>query len=150
MFAGRPNDIKEISIDGSSSFNEGDLFEKSVPVVIVYHAWKYDDPSLSYNSYTVADLLNELEGNAMRAKDAHKNELVQLKGYIAGFDASGSYVTVGTSDRWSFDDVRCDIETDEQKAILSDHSVGDYICLQGKITMVGELLGYSMDIHRIL
>lgn len=150
IFAGRPNDIKEISIDGSSSFNEGDLFEKSVPVVIVYHAWKYDDPSLSYNSYTVADLLNELEGNAMRAKDAHKNELVQLEGYIASFDASGSYVTVGTSDRWSFDDVRCDIETDEQKAILSDHSVGDYICLQGKITMVGELLGYSMDIHRIL
>ncbi len=151
FFSGDPGKIKSISIAGNVSFKKDDLFEKDAEVSITYHSWKYDDPSLVYNSYAVADLLNELEGNAMRAKSNHDDELVQLEGYVGDFDASGSYFTLKPdNNRWTFDSITCDVDSEAQRAALLNYSSGDYICIQGRITLVGEILGYRMDLHRVM
>lgn len=151
LFSGSPDHVANISIDGDDSFSKGDWFEKTAEVFVYYHAFKYDDPSIAYNSYTVAALLDDLESNAMRAKEDHDDELMQIEGYIDYFDASGGYVTVKAEPSdWAFENIWCDISTDAQREILKDYSVNDCVCLQGKITTVGEIVGYHMDIHRVL
>lgn len=38
-------EVDKVSIDGKSDFKQGDIFAKNVPVVIVYHMKKADDPN---------------------------------------------------------------------------------------------------------
>ena len=39
---------------------------------------------------------------------------------------------------------------DEQKDILWGYSTGDWVAIQGEITLVGTFGGYYLDIHHIL
>ena len=41
------------------------------------------------------------------------------------------------------------IKNDDQKSQIMDMSSGDEVTIRGKITSVGEVLGYSIDIESI-
>ena len=43
----------------------------------------------------------------------------------------------------------CYIESDEQLKQVKNYSTGDTITVKGKITEVGEVMGYSLDIDKI-
>ncbi|MGN1017977.1 MAG: hypothetical protein ACI4PB_04070 [Oscillospiraceae bacterium] len=48
-----------------------------------------------------------------------------------------------------FAGVLCYIKSDEQLGIIRSASVGDTLVIKGKITDVGEVLGYWLDIDSI-
>ena len=45
--------------------------------------------------------------------------------------------------------VLCSIENEEQKNVIMKMAIGDTVVVRGKITRVGEALGYYLDIDDI-
>ena len=105
---------------------------------------------ISYTAYDVSQLIDDLRNNALSATEKYKNQYVELTGDLSVIDASGKYITIEPSnDDFSFESIMCDIKNDEQKSIISSLSKGDTIVVKGKITSIGEVLGYSLDIDEI-
>lgn len=151
FFQGYPYKVCDVAINGELSFDEGAVYDKDAAVEIWYHMYKYDDPSITYNYYSVADLQNDFEANEMRAKENHEDELVQIEGCIVDFDSNGKHITLdSTTNSILIDGVECKIMDDEQKDILWGYSTGDWVAIQGEITLVGTFGGYYLDIHHIL
>lgn len=151
FFQGYPYKVCDVAINGELSFDEGAVYDKDAAVEIWYHMYKYDDPSIAYNYYSVADLQNDFEANEMRAKENHEGELVQIEGYIVDFDSNGKNITLdSTTYSILINGVECKIMDEEQKNILWGYSTGDWVTIQGEITMVGTFGGYYLDIHHIL
>ena len=123
----------ESDIDGASSSNGG---------------------AASAEKYEVVDLqqlLDELEGNALKAEKTYQNKYVQMTGKIDNIDSDGSYITIEpvNADEWNFDTVMCYIKKDSQRDFLMEKSVGDTVTIKGKIISIGEVLGYSVNIDEI-
>lgn len=107
-------------------------------------------PEVSYTPYTVAELKDDLDTNALKASDKYKNQYVELTGRLNVIDSSGKYISiVPTDDDFAIVGVHCNIKTDDQKAVIMGLSIGDSLVIKGKITNVGEVLGYFLDIDEI-
>ena len=110
--------------------------------------------SSSQKTYEVVDLqtmFDELDENALRAENKYQNKNVQFKGKIANFDSDGMYISiepVGASE-WNFTTILCYITEKEQREQLMNLSKGDVVTVKGRIISIGEVLGYSMNVHEI-
>ena len=105
---------------------------------------------ISYTAYTVDQLVDDLEENAMKASDTYLDQNVELTGSLSNIDSSGDYISIDPlNDEYSFVNVQCFIQNEEQIEIIKELSTGDILVIKGKITDVGEILGYSMDIDSV-
>lgn len=103
-----------------------------------------------YTDYTVTQLMNDLESNAMKAQETYKGKDVSLTGKLSNIDSSGKYISITpTNDEWAIIGVQCYIKNDETKKAVMNLTKDDTIVVKGRITDVGEVLGYSLDIHSI-
>lgn len=110
-----------------------------------------DIKEIEYIQILVDDLNNALDNNPINASDTYKGQYVEITGRLAVIDASGDYIGVyALHDDWDFTGVHCSIEEDAQLEIIKTMSIDDTITVRGKITSVGELLGYSLDIIEIV
>ena len=110
-----------------------------------------DIKEIEYIQISVDDLNNALDNNPINASDTYKGQYVEITGRLAVIDASGDYIGVyALHDDWDFTGVHCSIEEDAQLEIIKTMSIDDTITVRGKITSVGELLGYSLDIIEIV
>lgn len=105
---------------------------------------------ITYTTYTVSQMMNDLETNALKAEKTYKNQYVEITGRLGTVDSSGKYIALYPEDNeWALIGVQCYIKTDEQKEKVAEMATGDIITLKGKITSVGEVIGYSLDIDVI-
>ena len=105
------------------------------------------EAAIEYTAYTVTELSEDLNSNALKAADKYKGQYVELTGRLSVIDSNGKYVSiVDSTDEWAITGVQCYIKNDEQKQVVMDISIGDEIVVKGKITDVGEVLGYFLDI----
>lgn len=105
---------------------------------------------VSYTAYSVSQLIDDLENNAMKAAETYNGQYVELTGELSTIDSGGSYVSVApTGEDFCLYDVTCYIQNDEQKQVVMELSSGDGVKVKGKITDVGEVLGYYLDIDSI-
>ena len=105
---------------------------------------------ISYTAYNVSELTSDLDSNAMKATDKYKNQYVELTGRLNVIDSSGKYISITpTDDEFASIGVQCYIKNDDQKNAVMDMSIGDTVIVKGKITDVGEVMGYSLDIDEI-
>lgn len=103
-----------------------------------------------YTAYTVSQMMSDLNGNALKAESTYNNQYVEITGRLSNIDSSGAYISImPEDDEWAIIGVTCYIKTDEQKAQVMEMSVGDMITLKGKVTSVGEVMGYALDIDSI-
>lgn len=105
--------------------------------------------AIEYTTYTVDDLMAQLSDNALKASDAHKGENVRITGKLGTIDSSGKYISLLPDTDFAFVGVTCYIKNDETKAKVADLSKDSMVTLTGKITDVGEVLGYSLNIDNI-
>lgn len=104
------------------------------------------EAAIEYTAYTVTELSEDLNSNALKAADKYKGQYVELTGRLSVIDSNGKYVSiVDSTDEWAITGVQCYIKNDEQKQVVMDMSIGDEIVVKGKITDVGEVLGYFLD-----
>lgn len=103
-----------------------------------------------YTAYKVSELMSDLNTNALSAADKYKGQYVELTGELSVIDSSGDYISLRSgSDPLELVGVQCFIKADEQLDIIRSASVGDTLVVKGKITDVGEVLGYQLNIDSI-
>lgn len=105
----------------------------------------------SYRAYSVSKLMKDLDKNAASAQEKYKDKNVAVTGRLGNIDASGDYIDLYPKDNdYAFVGVQCYTHGDE--AIVKKVKKlkkGKTYTVKGKITDVGEVLGYSLDIDSI-
>jgi hypothetical protein len=112
---------------------------------------KAEEP-IAYTHYDVTELFDALDSNAMKAQNTFKGQYVELEGYLGTIDSDGKYIALEADPNnydYMFDSVHCNIKTDEQRQVIMELNKGERIVIRGKITDVGEVLGYYLDIDSI-
>ena len=105
--------------------------------------------AIEYADYTVDDLMAQLEENALKASNDHKGENVRITGKLNNIDSSGKYISLVPNTDFAIIGVQCYIKNDETKTKVAELSKDSLVTLTGKITDVGEVLGYSLNIDNI-
>ena len=109
-----------------------------------------EEKAIEYQDVSVETLFDALESNAMNASDTYKGQYISVSGILGTIDSDGSYIAVESSnDNYIFQSVTCYIKNDEQLEKVKSLSKGDSITVKGKVTDVGEVLGYYLDIDSI-
>lgn len=95
------------------------------------------------------ELIAVLAGNALKAKNTYEDKQVTVAGYVGNIDASGKYFSLDPApDAVVFAGVQ--VQTgDKFKDQLANLSKGQAVTVTGKITNVGEVLGYSLKAETI-
>lgn len=103
-----------------------------------------------YQLCVADDLFEALKNNALNAKNIYNGQYIELSGILNDMDSDGAYFGVGAFDDSVYDSVICSIKNEEQKNTIAGFSMGDMINVRGKITDVGDILGYYMDVDEIV
>lgn len=106
-------------------------------------------PEITYTAYDVSELMSDLETNAMKASDKYKGQYVEITGRLAAIDSDGEYITLDAADNYTLANITCYIRATEQKDVIMDATIGDTLIVKGKITDVGEIMGYTLNIDEI-
>jgi hypothetical protein len=93
---------------------------------------------------TAKKLVDDLEANALGAKTNYNGKLVKITGTLGTIDASGKYFSLDPDDGFYITSVRVDINEDLIPTVGA-FTKGQSVTVTGKITDVGEILGYSVD-----
>lgn len=104
-----------------------------------------------YESVDLQTMFDALDENAMKAESAYQKKDVEFECKIKSFDSDGTYISVEPvgADEWNFKMAMCYIKDDLQKTFLMEKSVGDVLTIKGKVKSIGEVIGYSIDIHEV-
>ena len=111
---------------------------------------KPEEP-ITYTSVNIADMMSALDNNAAAANDEYNDKYLSITGRLSNIDAQGSYIDIVDPDNeFAILGCQCYIKGNEEIAsIVKTLSKGDIITVKGKITDVGEVFGYSMNIDSI-
>ena len=145
----KENNVKSISIDEKTEFDVGEIFNLNDKVVIVYKAFEYKDPTIKYKKYSVSNLIKDLDENALKAKNSHTGEFVEITGKVGNIDAGGDCIELVSNNIWEFRTITCLIQNDEQLEKIMAIKKNDTITVKGRIILVGETLGYTMELYII-
>lgn len=108
------------------------------------------EPEIEYTEYTVDELIKDLEKNAASAKDKYDGQYVELTGRLSSIDSDSRYFGMSPSaNGFWLENVTCYIKNKDQKERLKELEAGDIITVKGKITGVGEILGYDLHLDSI-
>ncbi len=109
------------------------------------------EQEITYTEYDVSELMDDLEANALSASEKYKGQYVEITGRLSNIDAQGSYIDiVDSNDQFAFIGVQCYIKTDDVREMIKTLSKDSTITVKGKITDVGEVFGYSLNIEEII
>lgn len=104
-----------------------------------------------YITVSVSTLVNELENNAAAAQKKYKNKYVKVTGKLGTIDSDGDYISIDDpADVFSITGVQCFINKNDKKQsnFVLNLRKGQTVTAYGKITDVGELLGYHLEVDR--
>lgn len=107
---------------------------------------KKDVEKHDYIVVSASQMFNDLDNNAYNAKEKYYDKYLEVTGYVASIDASGKYFGISNGDEFSFNEVQCIIKQKEQKDILRHLSNGQKVTVRGYCNIVGDILGYSIDL----
>ncbi len=110
------------------------------------------EAKVTYTKYQVTELFDDLGKNALKAQKKYEEQYVELVGYLGTIDSSGDYICLEAAEDdydYMFQSVNCYIKSEDQQDTVMDLEKGDKIVVKGRITSVGEVLGYSLDIDSI-
>jgi hypothetical protein len=98
---------------------------------------------------TTDKLIDDLRDNALKASGTYKDQHVELTGKLSNIDSSGKYFSLSKlSDEFSFDSILCRIDESHLDTVMN-FTMGQKVTVTGKITDVGEVMGYTMKVETI-
>lgn len=105
--------------------------------------------TVTYADADIAVLMNDLEKNAAAASKNYKGKDVKvINGIVSNIDADGKYFNVETGKKFELKGVQCFTQNKEQKDQLSQLQKKGPVTVYGRISDVGEILGYSLQIDK--
>lgn len=106
---------------------------------------------IEYIKVSKDDLDEALEKNAAAAKDTYNNKYVEISGKLGTIDSDLKYISLmSATDSWDFNGIHCRIKNSEQREVVKTLATDQKLVIKGKITDVGEVLGYYLDIIEIV
>lgn len=109
------------------------------------------EETIEYIKVSVDDLEDALEANAAAAKDTYNKKYVEVTGKLGTIDSDLKYIGLdSTTKEWDLYGIHCTIKNNEQREIVKTLTKDQEITIRGKITDVGEVLGYYLDITEII
>lgn len=110
----------------------------------------YDTENIEYQKITVDELIKKLDDNAASAKEEYNGKYLEITGTLRVIDADLEYIGIYSSDGMRLIGVHCDLKDDATKEKVKSLTTEQSITVRGKVTDVGEVLGYYFDIYEIL
>ena len=108
------------------------------------------EPVIEYTEYTVKQLVDDLSANALKAEQTYQGQYVELTGVLSVIDSDGKYISLYPPNEFVLMSVQCYIQNDTQRGQVMEMSKGDMVTVRGKITDVGEIMGYTLNIDEIV
>lgn len=111
-----------------------------------------EEPIITYTHYRATELFDALSANALNASQTLKGQYVELEGYLNVIDSDGKYIGVGAASTdydYLFQNVTCYLKSDDQRQQVAAMKTNEPITVYGKITDVGEALGFYLNIDSI-
>ncbi|WP_432485330.1 OB-fold protein [Kineococcus esterisolvens] len=95
------------------------------------------------------EMIDALEGNALKAKNTYEGKRVTVSGFVGNIDASGDYFALDPEpDAIVFTGVQ--VQTGKEFLDqVANLSAGQEVTVTGTVTSVGEILGYSLEAETI-
>lgn len=132
------NDSVEKTHSNDYIENEVKKEETKVPTVV------------EYETVNITKMLDELDGNALRAEKTYQDRYIEITGKISNIDSDGEYISISDpNDEWGWDTVHCSITEENQLDVVIGKNEGDLVTIKGQVVSIGEILGYTVDIHSI-
>lgn len=104
------------------------------------------EPAIAVSS---KEMIALLEGNALKAKNTYEDKRVTVSGFVGSIDASGDYFALDpTRDAFILTGVQVRT-SDKFQDQVANFSKGQAVTVTGKITNVGEVMGYSLKAETI-
>lgn len=104
---------------------------------------------IAYEICSIDDMMDDLSNNALRAEESYQDKYIEVTGKLSVIDSDGKYISIVPNEQFAIRGIQCKIKTDEQKKKIIDMSIDDIITVKGKITSIGEIIGYQMDLDSI-
>lgn len=110
-----------------------------------------EEAVIEYYECTADQLYEEMNANALSAEEKYDGLYVEVTGELSVIDSDGKYISISPMNQmFALSNVQCYVKGDEQLERIMELAVGDKVTVRGKITDVGEILGYTMNIDEIL
>ena len=108
------------------------------------------EPAKNYAEANIAVLLDDAKNNAAKANRDYKGKFVKIVGgFVFNIESNARYIQLEGSDPYTFIHVTCRPKNDQVKNAMINLSNGQQVTVYGKITDVGEIMGYSLDLEKI-
>lgn len=106
---------------------------------------------IEYQTVLIDDLEDALDVNAAAAKDTYNGKYLEITGRLGTIDSDLKYISLlSLTNEWDFVGIHCSIKNTDTKEIVKSLKKNQTIVVRGKITDVGEVLGYYLDIYEII
>ena len=103
-----------------------------------------------YEQVDLAVMQRDLKENALKAERTYNSKNIEISGMITNIDSDGHYVSIdSSSDSWDFSTVQCYLYSDTDKDLIANCSMGETITIKGKVSEIGEVLGYTINVDQI-
>lgn len=110
-----------------------------------------EEQKIEYTKIDVDELEDELENNAAAAQEKYKGQYLEITGKLGTIDSDLKYISLdSTTKEWDLDGIHCTLKNKASKDIVKTLSKGQTIIVKGKITDVGEVLGYYLNVDEII
>lgn len=114
-----------------------------------------DEVPTTFLKANVVDMLSDLSKNEMRAQKKYSGKWMEITGTLGAMDSEGAYFSLNEPYTLGILSVNCKIPENKREFItnkLVEMEKGDMIIVKGKITDMGEIMGYDLtviDVTRI-
>ena len=106
---------------------------------------------IEYIKVTKDDLDEALENNAAAAKETYNNKYIEVTGKFGNIDSDLKYISLYSSTKeYDFNGIHCTLKNNDQRNIAKSLTKDQEITVKGKVTDVGEVLGYYLNITEII
>lgn len=113
---------------------------------------KQAEASVDYETVNLSEMFDLLDTNALNARNTYMDKNVAFTGVVRNIDSEGSYISIEreNADPLDFDTIRA--KTGKKQEVIDQIATintGDVVLVKGKITDVGEVMGYTLSIDSL-
>lgn len=111
----------------------------------------HEEVPANMETVNVEQMLLDLNQNEMRAQKKYAGKWFEIVGCLGGMDSEGKYFSL-EGKTFSMVDIHCKIPEDKREEltnILADMNKGETIAVKGKVTDMGEVMGYQVSIVEV-
>lgn len=106
---------------------------------------------ITYEKVESDKMVEDLDNNALNAEKTYNGKYFEIHGKLSNIDSSGKYIVLTTfNNDFNLTNIQCYIKNEDQKNKVAELNKDQEIVIKGKVTNVGEVLGYSVDIDEII